>query len=77
MYHVILQIVINPDGTFTVNIADSPAGSVPFEKVEVTFEVPTGGVTVDDLTTTACVHPGKRALVSQQLIVVLVIRSWL
>ena len=54
-----LQVVINPDGTFTVDIADTPAGSQPFETVEVTFEVPTGGVTVEDLTTTACVHPGK------------------
>lgn len=58
-----LQVVINPDGTFTVDVADTPAGSQPFESVEVTFEVPTGGVTVEDLTTTACVHPGKYQLI--------------
>ncbi len=51
-------MTINPDGTFTVDITDTPAGTVPFDKVVIDIQSP-GGVTVEDLTTTACVHPCK------------------
>ena len=54
----LFQVTINPDGTFTVDITDSPAGNTPFKEVTVTVDVP-GGSTVEQLTTTACVHPCK------------------
>ena len=54
-----MQVIVNPDGTFTVDITDTPASSTPFDRVEVDITVPTGGVTVSDLTLKACVKPGE------------------
>ena len=51
-------MTINPDGTFTVDVTDTPASSKPVEKVDITIEVP-GGSTVEDLTTEVCLHPCK------------------
>ena len=52
-------MIANPDGTFTVDFSGSPAGTTPFDRVELDITVPTGGVTVSDLTLKSCVKPGK------------------
>ncbi len=52
-------MVINPDGSFTVDVTDTPAGTTQFDKVEVDITVPKGKLAVTDLKFKACVHPGK------------------
>jgi len=54
-------VIVNPDGTFTVDFSDSPAGTTPFDRVELDITVPAGGVTVSDLILKSCVKPGKNS----------------